>query len=78
MMLRNGNRIRKNGGMQMVRELKYFDSVEPRDSGPSVSEIRRRAYEIYLSRGDTPGSPELDWLQAETELRARNAAARSK
>jgi len=31
-------------------------------------EIRRRAYEIYLERGEQPGR-ELDgWLQAEREL----------
>jgi len=36
--------------------------------------IRRRAYEIYLERGDQPGSPLDDWLQAERELKrlARN------
>jgi len=31
-------------------------------------EIRRRAYEIYLERGTTPGSEVEDWLQAEAEL----------
>lgn len=76
MTLRHGNRARKNGGEQVVRELECLDSVEMRESGPTESEIRQRAYEIYLSRGDAPGNAELDWLQAETELRARNAAAR--
>jgi len=32
------------------------------------SEIRRRAYEIYLERGGLPGSELEDWLQAEYEL----------
>ncbi len=36
-------------------------------------QIRRRAYEIYLSRGATPGNPEWDWQQAELELKARIA-----
>lgn len=36
------------------------------------SEIRRRAYEIYLERGGLPGCELEDWLQAECEL--RNAA----
>jgi len=76
MTLRHGNRVRKNGGEQVVRELECLDSVEMRESGPTESAIRQRAYEIYLSRGDTPGNAELDWLHAETELRARNAAAR--
>ena len=32
------------------------------------AEIRMRAYEIYLQRGDAPGSDVEDWLQAEAEL----------
>jgi hypothetical protein len=31
-------------------------------------EIRLRAYEIYLERGEQPGSDLDDWLQAECEL----------
>ena len=31
-------------------------------------EIRRRAYEIYLTRGGEPGHDLEDWLQAEREL----------
>jgi len=31
-------------------------------------EIRRRAYEIYLERGEQPGRETEDWLQAEREL----------
>jgi hypothetical protein len=34
-------------------------------------EIRRRAYEIYLERGCTPGDEHEDWLVAEREIRAR-------
>jgi hypothetical protein len=30
--------------------------------------IRRRAYEIYLGRGEEPGHEIEDWLQAEREL----------
>ena len=30
--------------------------------------IRRRAHEIYLSRGAQPGSELDDWLQAEREI----------
>ena len=30
--------------------------------------IRRRAYEIYLERGQQPGRDLDDWLQAEREL----------
>jgi hypothetical protein len=31
-------------------------------------QIRRRAYEIYLERGEQPGRELDDWLQAEREL----------
>ena len=31
-------------------------------------EIRSRAYEIYLERGEQPGHELDDWLQAEREL----------
>jgi hypothetical protein len=34
-------------------------------------EIRRRAYELYLQRGSTPGSESEDWLTAEREVRRR-------
>jgi hypothetical protein len=34
-------------------------------------EIRRRAYEIYLQRGATPGREDEDWSVAEQEVRAR-------
>ena len=33
-------------------------------------DIRRRAYEIYLERGEQPGGELDDWLQAERELEA--------
>ena len=36
-------------------------------------EIRRRAYEVYLERGDQAGRELDDWLQAERELEARGA-----
>ena len=34
-------------------------------------EIRRRAYEIYLERGEQPGRELDDWLQAERERGVR-------
>lgn len=36
---------------------------------PTHDEIAKRAYEIFLARGEAPGQPEQDWLQAESELR---------
>lgn len=37
---------------------------------PTREEIAARAYDLYLRRGQTPGDPVEDWLQAERELRA--------
>ena len=31
--------------------------------------IRQRAYELYMQRGNQPGSELGDWLQAEDEIR---------
>jgi len=33
-------------------------------------QIRQRAYELYLQRGNEPGSELDDWLQAEREILA--------
>lgn len=33
-------------------------------------QIAERAYELWIARGRPEGSAELDWLQAEEELRA--------
>jgi hypothetical protein len=35
---------------------------------PTTEQIRNRAYEIYVSRGDAPGDESQDWLLAEREL----------
>ncbi len=37
-------------------------------SSPVEEKIRARAYELYLQRGGTGGSPEQDWLQAQKEV----------
>jgi hypothetical protein len=41
---------------------------DQRPAGPSLDEIRLRAYQIYLERGRTDGQDAADWLQAEKEL----------
>jgi hypothetical protein len=56
-----------------VRELEQVDAANNADSGISEDAIRQRAHEIYLSRNGAPGNAEVDWLQAEIELRARKA-----
>jgi Protein of unknown function (DUF2934) len=47
----------------------------PRTGQPVVpleEQIRLRAYEIYVQRGELPGSEIEDWLQAEAELKIPN------
>lgn len=41
-------------------------------------EIRRRAYEIYLGRGEEPGHEIEDWLEAERELTTEQSKAAGK
>ena len=49
-------------------------SAEVGNGDPSMvdsareQDLRRRAYEIYLERGEEPGRDLEDWLQAEREL----------
>jgi hypothetical protein len=46
-------------------------AVEEREGLPHATheqEIRNRAYELYLLRGEQPGYELEDWLQAEREL----------
>ncbi len=45
------------------------NSQIPNAFAPTEEEIRKRAYEIYLSRGSRPGTALQDWLQAEAEIR---------
>jgi DNA-binding SARP family transcriptional activator len=48
---------------------KAFEQIV--EAEPAFEQIQQRAYEIYLARGDQPGSDLDDWLQAERELRAK-------
>jgi DUF2934 family protein len=41
--------------------------------GIDVQAVRRRAHELWQRRGCPTGTPELDWQQAERELRADSA-----
>ena len=40
----------------------------PVTNGARDEEIRRRAYEIYIERGEEPGHDVDDWFQAKREL----------
>ena len=51
------------------RETADRPGIESADSGePLYERIRRRAYELFIARGGTPGSELEDWLVAEREL----------
>ena len=40
--------------------------------GPSLEEVRQRAYELHVGRGCAHGRDLDDWLQAERELKQKN------
>ena len=44
--------------------------VKLKQTAITESDLRLRAYEIYLKRGPNPGNEMGDWLQAERELKA--------
>jgi hypothetical protein len=44
---------------------------ENRRSGPSLAQIRERAFEIHIERGGIHGCDLDDWLQAERELQEK-------
>ena len=43
---------------------------EQKQSTITEHDVRRRAYELYLKRGNNSGDEVSDWLQAERELQA--------
>lgn len=45
------------------------DTEQSASRGENDDEVRRRAYERFLSRGDGAGSDVDDWLEAEREMR---------
>jgi len=54
-------------------------AVRKSPSEPLEDQIRRRAYELYIQRGNETGSELDDWLQAEEEiLQAREKAVKSR
>ena len=44
---------------------------ESRRNGPSLAQIRERAFEIHIERGGIHGCDLDDWLQAERELQEK-------
>jgi hypothetical protein len=49
-------------------EVSHAEAGELPQNSARDEEIRCRAYEIYLERGQQPGAELDDWLQAEREL----------
>jgi hypothetical protein len=45
---------------------------------PLEEQIQRRAYELYVQRGNQSGSELDDWLQAEEEILMASEQARTK
>jgi Protein of unknown function (DUF2934) len=77
----NSNPIPNKREMDMSSKPKRIGSAEGQSTFTQVEtgevsvgnvasdeDIRRRAYEIYLERGEQPGRELDDWLQAEREL----------
>ena len=58
---------KRNGSTESQTTQAKTGKVPAGNSAPD-EEIRRRAYEIYLERGEQPGRELNDWLQAEREL----------
>jgi hypothetical protein len=61
------------------RAKEYSIATPAIETLPFEERIRRRAYELYVERGNESGSEIEDWLQAEDELlQAREDAALQK
>ena len=52
---------------EVIREVQITPKME--------EQIRARAYELYLQRGENGGSPEQDWLRAVEEICGRQPTA---
>ncbi len=50
-------------------------SAAKNGAAPSVEQIQRRAYELFVARGADHGYDWADWFRAEQELIATSAAA---
>jgi hypothetical protein len=67
------------GAENIEHEMAESGQTQPElAGGPSLEEIRHRAYEMHLERGCLHGWDQDDWLQAERELLERYQARSSK
>lgn len=58
----------KAGKKTYEPEIVEAEAGQRQAAAPTMDEIAVRAYHIYLERGETPGNPDEDWLQAERDL----------
>jgi hypothetical protein len=64
------DRIAAKGG-ERFQTAEYRTELEDESTGtaaPTHEQIARRAYELYIERGEVPGDERADWLEAEKEL----------
>jgi hypothetical protein len=52
-------------------EFESETTQEEKNGGPSLAEIRQRAFDIHIERGGIHGCDLDDWLQAEHELQEK-------
>ena len=69
-MRRAGRSTHKAKARHTVKKIANEKPFEVRH--PSEDEIRRRAYEIYVERGGTPGHELDDWIRSERELQGQS------
>ena len=66
---------KNKGGTELQTNSALVEVGEPSlGSAVRTEEIRRRAYEIYVERGEQPGRDLDDWPQAERELELEGGA----
>ena len=62
----------KTGRAKNINKAEAGETLDDQTGGlnkPAREEIERRAYELYLARGEVYGYDQDDWLQAERELK---------
>jgi Protein of unknown function (DUF2934) len=64
-------RDQATNAQNMPRDTRSEVSKGTSESGPSLAEIRRRAFEIHIERGGIHGCDLDDWMQAERELQEK-------
>ena len=57
-------------GTQQQPSIPATQEFEPKRPTITEEDVRRRAYQIYLERGQYPGDEADDWLRAKRELLA--------